>query len=165
MRSLCTPVALVSLLVACGTVPTDAPRYPRGTGNILTGAELEHPVARNAYDLIRLLRPMFFQARSPSGLSERAIYIDGMHADRADDLRLVPADVIVEIRLLSAPDATFRYGLDHSGGAIVVTTRVPPRRQRGGCRRMARASTLGSDRLALRTSALVRRDARGRRDP
>jgi hypothetical protein len=128
MRSLSTPVALVSLLLACSTVSTDGPRYARGSGNILTGADLEHPVARNAYDLIRLLRPMFFVVRSPSGPSERAIYIDGMRADRADDLRLVPADVIVEIRLLGAPDATFRYGLDHSAGAIVVTTRVRPRR-------------------------------------
>jgi hypothetical protein len=93
----------------------------------ITGAELEHAVARNAYDLIRLLRPRFFQLRGPADLASRAIYVDGFRVDHVGDLRLVPADVIVEIRLLNAPDAAFRYGLDHSQGAIVVTTRVPPR--------------------------------------
>lgn len=135
MRTISTAVALATLLSACSAATAGThPEPSRTDSRVLTGDDLRHPVAHNAFDLIRLLRPQYLQFGRPSLGTERAVYVDGQRTGDIQDLRLVPADVIREIRFLSGPEANFRYGLDHSAGAIVVTTRVPPRRGCPGCR-------------------------------
>lgn len=135
MRSISTAVVLVTLLAACSaTAGRTTPAPSRNDPRVLSGEQLRHPIARNAYDLIRLTRPQYFQFDGPARQTPRAVYIDGMRTERIEDLRLVPTDVIREIRVLSGPDAFFRYGTDNIGGAIVVTTYIRPRGSCPDCR-------------------------------
>lgn len=124
---------LVTLLCACSA--TNATRTsPRYDSRVMSGSALQHPVATNAYDLLRIRRPQFLRFGGPAGTDARVVYIDGMRADRIEDLKLVSTSIIREIRLLSAPEATFRFGLNHPAGAIVVTTRIGPNGSCATCR-------------------------------
>jgi hypothetical protein len=124
---------LVTLLLAC-SAPSASRGPSRYDSRILSGADLRHPVATNAYDLLRIRRPQFLRFGGPAGVDARVVYIDGMRAGRIEDLKLVSTSIVNEIRLLSAPEASFRYGLDHPAGAIVVTTRIGPYGSCAACR-------------------------------
>lgn len=57
-----------------------------------------------------------------TGQSEIAVYVDGNRAGGVDELRQVPASLVVSIEYLDAPSASIRFGTGHAQGAIVVTT-------------------------------------------
>jgi hypothetical protein len=56
------------------------------------------------------------------GQSEIAVYVDGNRAGGVEELRQVPATLVVSIEYLDAPSASIRFGTGHAQGAIVVTT-------------------------------------------
>ncbi len=80
------------------------------------------------YEAVRALRPRWLQARAGATIRERElqtamVYIDGQLRGGLDEMRaLVPIEV-GELRFMSASDATTRFGTNHIGGAIVITTR------------------------------------------
>ena len=118
---------LTSFLVClgCGTALERSDGAPRPTGcRVITGRDLEHPAAATALDLIRMLRPRFLQPAGPARTDRPAVYVDGVRSDGAV-LAHVPKEVIVEIRYLTAAEASFAYGPGHNrGGAVVVRTAI-----------------------------------------
>jgi hypothetical protein len=91
--------------------------------------------ARTAYDAIQQLHTEWFHTRGATGSEGRpgpgsdpapggpVIYIDQARmGDDSQRLRDVPLEAVREIRFLSAPEATARYGSGYQHGAIIVTT-------------------------------------------
>jgi hypothetical protein len=51
------------------------------------------------------------------------VLIDGHPIADVESLRMIRARDLLAIHVLSAPDATIRFGSDYGGGAIVLQTR------------------------------------------
>lgn len=51
------------------------------------------------------------------------VFVDGMEMGTLFELRSIPARDVLEIRLLSSGEGTFRYGQGYTAGVIHVTTR------------------------------------------
>ena len=51
------------------------------------------------------------------------VYVDGVRMNAITDLQLVQAEEVRQMEYLAPTDATNRFGTDHTGGAILVTTR------------------------------------------
>jgi len=75
----------------------------------------------DAYSLIAALRPHWLSSRSPD--ASVRVYRDGTLAGGTDELRSIDLASVQRIEWLSGMDATTRFGMNHSGGAILVTTR------------------------------------------
>jgi hypothetical protein len=119
-------VALLAGLVACAS--GTAGSRPLGARDFITAAEINETTATSALDAVRLLRPHFLRSRGVRSTrnpvpSEPVVYVDGVHHGDLSSLERIRAQDVAEIRLLSATDATTRYGSGHAGGVIAVTTR------------------------------------------
>ena len=87
--------------------------------DVITAEEIAtRPELGTAYEVIRNLRPAW---RSRAGML--MVYRDGVLIGGTDELRDITADQIKELRLLSGPDATTKYGTGNTNGAIEVITK------------------------------------------
>lgn len=84
--------------------------------------------AQNAYEVVKLLRPRFFQVRSRESAGNAVwnqgpgVLIDEAPRGGIEFLRSIPLTAIREIRYVSGPDAASRYGVEYHAGAILVVT-------------------------------------------
>lgn len=82
----------------------------------------------SAYDAVEQLRRRWLQARGTADgfgggtASLPEVYVDGSRRGDMEYLRSMQADQIGSMEYLSAVDATTRFGLNHDGGAILVST-------------------------------------------
>lgn len=118
------------MLLGCAASAGSGPRP--GDRNLLTAEEIASVRATHALDIIRQLRPTWLRGRGPVSMRNSTpdypvIYVDGVRAGTPDILERIPAVTVLDIRFLSGRDATTLYGLDHSGGAILLRTRHRPR--------------------------------------
>lgn len=94
--------------------------------NLLTPEDWAGRNETDAYGLVRSLRPAWLRgARGASSNAEAApvvVYRDGVKMGDGSELRSITIVQVREIRYLDAMAATQRFGMDHSGGAILVTT-------------------------------------------
>ena len=126
-------VVLGMLTVATSTAfaqEEEKEEAPKRSRDVITADEIaERNDIQTAYDAIRRLRPAFLRVRGSrsgqSGSDALKFYIDNMAETDPDVLKSLPATAVLEIRRLSASEATFRYGGDHPQGAIVIKTRRP----------------------------------------
>jgi hypothetical protein len=144
-----TVVALVTLACArqTQTTPAAAPTQASSQSGssrdaVLTSEQLLQTGSSNVFDAIAKLRPQCLRTRSnstrarqtdgstPTDMSnsswgglEIAVYQDGMRAGKAEELRNISVATIGTVECLSAADAAQRFGLNATGGAIVLTTR------------------------------------------
>lgn len=84
--------------------------------------------ARDAYEVIRRLRPQFLNVRNNEGAGRSRpgtllVYVNNAERGDLSTLRTIPANGILEIRRLSARDAMTRYGKEQNG-VILVTVGV-----------------------------------------
>jgi hypothetical protein len=123
-------VAIIGLaigLFACGTTGGGtSTKTARRSHDHLYYNEIQTSAATNAYDLIRTLRPLWLRSRGQKSFRNRAaaypmIYVNGDRYGGIDSLPSLSVANITEIQFLGASDATIRYGLDHAGGAILIT--------------------------------------------
>ena len=138
------PTFLVVLALAWpGTAGAQETRknYER---DLITQEEIQDrsPDARNAYDVIKKLRPHFlrerstgqvsgpmpadgqFSSKSPAERQPVQVYVNGAKSITATAvLRELNADAILDIVYLSAADATTRFGTGYNNGAILVRTK------------------------------------------
>ena len=137
-RGLRTCLTLGSgLVIACSVAPAArAGRAPDPTR--IARAEMA-PVAErvaNAYDIVLALRPAMLVLRGVGAPTNPAstsrdnssgirVYIDEVNVGGVEMLRTVPSEIVVQVKWLSAIDATTRYGRGHGAGVIGVTTRSP----------------------------------------
>jgi len=90
------------------------------------------PDARDAYELVRRLRPQFLYVRATgSGGRTRPtdilVWVNGAERGSLETLRSIPAHAVLEIRKMSAADAVTQYGKDQNGVILVrVATGSPP---------------------------------------
>lgn len=111
----------------------------RGSGrqvdpDLITIDQIARSKATNAYDLIASIRPQMFTAHGapttrgnqPSTQGRQAmpvvVYIDNVKVGPISELKTLGTVDVTEIRYLSPRVATDRWGLNHAGGVIHVTT-------------------------------------------
>jgi len=111
---------------AATTTPAPAAHRAHRDRNLLTPEDWAGRSEDNAYALIRTLRPAWLRgARGATSNGEQAgvvIYRDGAKLGGESELRGIATVQIREIRYFDAIAATQRFGVDHSAGAIVITT-------------------------------------------
>ena len=88
-------------------------------------SELTNVVANNAYEIVEQLRPQWLRQRGPTSFmapqGERpAVFVDNIRYGDLEVLRDIPLIEIREIRFVSGPDATTRWGTGVVAGVIEV---------------------------------------------
>lgn len=120
--------ALGLAAVACASAGGRKARL--ATHNVITADEIAHVGATTALEAIQRLQPrMLEKQRGPSSINfedqaQIMVYVDGSRLGGIESLTLIQSAAIVEIRFLSASEATIRYGSGNAAGAIVITTRA-----------------------------------------
>lgn len=147
-RALCVGTLATAGLIACAPATSSAlreSRYPSAalpltpTSRVIDAERIQRSGSNSALDAIRALVPGFrsIDTSSPGSswprvdLTSRGtprVMLDGNLVVDVESLRMVRAADILAIHVLSAPDATIRYGSSFSSGAIVVQTRALLRR-------------------------------------
>jgi len=106
--------------------PATPPHRAHRDRNVLTPEDFANRNEDNAYAIVRALRPAWLRgsrgASSNAEASPVVVYRDGVKMGGENELRSISTAQIREIRYLDAMAATQRYGMDHAGGAILVTT-------------------------------------------
>jgi len=90
--------------------------------------------ARDAYELVRRLRPNFLNVRATGSAApgrtkptDILVYVNGAERGPLETLRTIPAHAVLEIRKLSQADAVTQFGKDQNGVIMVrVATGSPP---------------------------------------
>ena len=118
----------VLLLAACAIAPSGAGRMSGEDRDVLTAAEISQSGGATAYEVIAQLRPEFLRSRGLSSLlaataPTAVVYMDNVQLGGLEVLRTVGAQTISRVEYLSASDATTRFGTDHTGGAILISTK------------------------------------------
>ena len=142
-----TKAALLLALLGLGTLA--APPEVRAQGetvkherDLITQAEITERAldAKNAYDIVRRLRPHFLRQRSVGAIekplnndgsrntaamkTDIQVYVNGIRRGGTGSLRELSRDAVVDIFYLGPSDATTRFGTGHESGAILVRTGV-----------------------------------------
>ena len=117
---------LLFTVAACGT---HAPR-PATAGssrNTLTAEEMQKSGFPDAFTTVQSLRPNWLRTHGTTSFSRNnssiKVYLDDSLLGGPETLRSITMRSISTIRYLDGLQASERWGLDHSMGAIVVITR------------------------------------------
>ena len=115
----------VLLALGCSSSGRSSESNARNRGDVISVEELATTAELDAYQAVRRLRPMWLRTRGPVSLSLQGragirVYVNGSRRGELDVLRSFRATDIESITYLSAPEATTRFGVDHSNGAIMV---------------------------------------------
>lgn len=84
--------------------------------------ELQASKAPRLLEALRRVRPRFLQTRAPRRDQFAVVYVDGVRVGDLSYLSSVLVADVVDVAFLRAPDATTRFGTDHTGGALLVRT-------------------------------------------
>lgn len=123
-----TSAVLTAALLLAGCASSGESSGTSRSRNLITEAELMEVPHSSVYEAVRALRPRWLQARAGATFSNATqqtamVYIDGQLRGGLEEMwSLIPGEVS-ELRYMSASDATTRFGTNHVGGAIVITTR------------------------------------------
>jgi hypothetical protein len=128
------PALPVSPTVAAAADTNRAPARaptPPGTArrsDVLTEDEFAGSAATDAYRLVQQYRPQWLRSRSPltvldPNAGQVQVFVNDVRWGHVSLLRDIRAQEVVEMRYLSAWEATSRYGTTHGGGVIAVQTR------------------------------------------
>jgi hypothetical protein len=130
---------LVALL-ACssgGATSGGASAARRGGANLITAEEIVSSGGNmeSALDIVERLRPTMMRPRASTFGAVRSdgtqggesipvvAFVDEIRLGDVTNLRSVPAAQVLEIRYISATDATQRWGTGYSSGVIQVITK------------------------------------------
>ncbi len=119
-------LATLPLFAACksGQAASGSGRNP----NVIGSWELDDLTEYNALEAVRLLRPNWLRTRvRPSVAAGNqspypVVHLDGVPLPNIQDLEQIRADDVVEMRYMSGPDASTRWGTGYANGAILVDT-------------------------------------------
>lgn len=123
-----TSTILTAVLLSAGCASSGESGSTSRSRDLITQTELMEVPHSTVYEAVRALRPRWLQARAGATFQSRErqtarVYIDGqLRGELGEMWNLLPTEVS-EIRFMSASDATTRFGTNHIGGAIVITTR------------------------------------------
>lgn len=129
MRARAWTSAVIALLgVACARAASEGPRRDP---NLITAPEVADAEARNVYEVIERLRPLWLRApidRSTRLETSILAYLDDAKLGSVEALHDLPVEGVVSIRHMDAAQAGRLPGAGslHVAGAIVVSTRRAP---------------------------------------
>ena len=130
-RSILTLGIVVSFAAGCAATHS---AIPVTDPDVITTDQIAKSKATNAYDVIATISPKMFIAHGaattrgdqPSTPGRQAlpvvVYIDNVKVGPIDELKTLGKVDVREIRYLSPRVATDRWGQNHAGGVIFVTT-------------------------------------------
>ncbi|HEY0994446.1 MAG TPA: TonB-dependent receptor plug domain-containing protein [Gemmatimonadaceae bacterium] len=128
LRAVARPLLLAALavmLTACGTATG---RRATGRSDLLTRTEIAAQHWSDAFSLVEALRPRWLSMRGPDSIQGEEVpvqvYLDGSRLGGAALLRTIPVQDIQRMEFLSGVEASSRYGVGHTNGAILVYTRT-----------------------------------------
>jgi hypothetical protein len=129
MSRLATVLCLAALIVPGSLHAQDTTKQVKLKRNpdLISSQEIEATSGdvRTAYDLVKMLRPIWLQARGASSIRSQTpdpqVYVGGVHRGGSARLEDIPRSSVREIQHLRGTDATQRYGMGHESGAILVT--------------------------------------------
>jgi hypothetical protein len=129
MKKLYASVA-VFVALACGSAPTPVVTGAPGHRDVIYAAEIEstNTAGMTVYDLVARLRPEYLRSRGVNSIRDTTpptaiVYLDGTRYGSLDQMKSLSADRVLQIQYLSASSAQTRFGLDHTGGAILITSK------------------------------------------
>lgn len=129
------PIVTTRHLVAVALLALTACAQPSGTQrtvtrdpHLITLEELANVDAANLFDAVNRLRPQFLRSRGVTSLQDPSpqtavVYLDGQRVGRIEFLERMSPLGVFSVRYMPPVDASSRYGLNHEGGAILVSTR------------------------------------------
>ena len=125
-----------TILAACATTSgtSSASSAVRANPNVITAEEIAQNPPSSAYELIERLRPSFLRTRGAvhgvptAGANDLqpvdlVVYMNETRLGGTDQLRQIVTTDIQEIRYYSASDATTKWGVGNSAGAIQIIPR------------------------------------------
>lgn len=147
-RVLCVGALATVGVIACAPATSDSLRqapHPASplpitaTSRVIDAQRIQRSGSITALDAIRALVPGYrsleTQPFGMGGLGTSAmprgalrVLVDGHPAGDVESLRMIPADEVLAIHVLSGPDATMRFGSSYTGGVIIVQTMATLRR-------------------------------------
>ena len=120
-----------SLAAGCAAARSSAPVIDP---DVITADQVLRSRATSAYDVIATIRPQMFTAHgAPTTRGQQpptpgrqalpvVVYIDNVKVGPVEELKALGKVDVREIRYLSPRVATDRWGENHAGGVIFVTT-------------------------------------------
>ncbi len=129
MRYLILALALNTGLTACASGGVGG-GGAGGRRSLITFEEIRTvDNVTEAYELVRILRPLWLQARGTIDIgnaraSVPQVYVDELHYGNGPEiLRQIIASTVQQMQFLDRSEAEMRYGSGHPGGIIMVRTR------------------------------------------
>ena len=106
--------------------PATGARYRAGFGPITFVEIREQGQFSNLYDLVQNLRPRWVRSQGPDRLigqqGQVQVHMDGNRLGGVSVLRRLAVHGVTSILWVAPIDAAARFGLDHSHGAIIIST-------------------------------------------
>jgi hypothetical protein len=114
----------------------------RGDQEIITQEEVDAASASNVFELVQRLHPEWLRERGAQSFSEGdkvqgdmqgttvtpglptiLVYQDNARMGGVEALRSIPIADVGSVQFLNAAQATYRFGIGHAHGVILITTR------------------------------------------
>lgn len=121
------PALLVIFASACSNAPGPATTGRASNPSVITEAELERFAGQSIHEAIRRLRPQFLRSRGPSTITQGSngivVYLGTTRMGDPGALNQIRVSDVLRVQYLTPSEASQRFGLDHTEGAIVLTPR------------------------------------------
>jgi hypothetical protein len=117
---------LLLVVIAASCAPTARPSddaEPRSSSTRLIRADIMRTGEQHLYGVIDRLRPRWLRVRSVTSLRGAApvmVYHDNVRSGTIEVLYNIRVEGVQEVRFVNATDATTRWGMGVSSGAIEV---------------------------------------------
>ena len=126
-------LAAVSLGTGCAA-RADGRTPPPQSREVLTREQIDQAHATNAYEAVERLRSRWLRQRGTTQMPATgggpqvrenpiAVYLDDQRLGTVESLRTIEAAAIRYIRYFTPVEAAARWGFNHGGGVIFVSTR------------------------------------------
>lgn len=119
------PFAFLLFPGCASTGPVACPASAAPPSALVGSAELRQTQGADLYEALRLSRPRFIRSRAATS-PDPIVYLDGIRTAELGALHTVALPDVVDVRFMSGPDATTRFGTDHVGGALLIRTVLGP---------------------------------------
>lgn len=119
-------LVVITSATACASSPSGGGDGGRANPNVITREQIRHHNFRNAYDAVQALHPNWLDTKGVDSVrnpSQVLVYSDNSRMGGINELRYLTSDGIAYIRYYSGTEASTRWGLDHGGGVIFVSSR------------------------------------------